>query len=35
MLRLALIGVPLLYCGVLIALFAIDCVRALIHFIYG
>lgn len=35
MLRLALIGVPLLYCGALIVLFAIDCVRTLIHLSYG
>ena len=35
MLRLALIGIPLLYCGLLIVLFAIDCVRALIHLICG
>lgn len=35
MLLLALIGVPMLYCGVLIFLFAIDCVRPLIHLICG
>lgn len=35
MLRLALIGIPLLYCGLLIVLFVIDCARALIHLICG
>lgn len=34
-LRLALIGIPMLYCGALIVLFAIDCALALIHLICG
>lgn len=34
-LRLTLIGVPMLYCGALIVLFTIDCARTLIHLICG
>lgn len=34
-LRLVTIGVPLLYCGLLITLFVIDCARILVDLICG